>query len=69
MNDVQGRGAHDADLPELIEDGENPGWRIRVGVSRQEAEILAQADAQGIWFDSEEEMGAYVQKALNARRA
>jgi hypothetical protein len=68
MTDSPECNAQDADLPKIIEEGENPGWQIRVGVSRREVEILAEADRQGIWFDTEDEMDAYVQQMLGSQK-
>lgn len=67
MSDSQECDAHDPDLPEIIEEGTNPGWHIRVGVSRDFVEALAEADELGIWFESEEEMDAYVRAYPLAR--
>jgi hypothetical protein len=59
--------ADDAGLPEITEEGDNPGWRIRVGGSRSLIEALAEADEQGIWFDTEKELDAYVQGFIDRR--
>ncbi|MBA2598684.1 MAG: hypothetical protein H0V00_18845 [Chloroflexia bacterium] len=49
----------------MTEKGRNPGWRFRVGVSRDEVGALAAADEQGVWFDSEKELNAYVRRQLD----
>jgi hypothetical protein len=55
----------DSDLPEITESDEpNPGWQIRVGVSRRVIQILEEADANDIWFDTQEEMDAYIRRKL-----
>lgn len=58
----------DPELPEIIEEGSNPGWRIRVGVSRQFVRALQEAEERGIWFETEEEMDEFVRRwlALNS---
>jgi hypothetical protein len=68
MADSQKCGGHDAHLPELIEEGVNPGWRIRVGISRREIEILAEAERQGLWFESEDEVDAFVRRKIGPRQ-
>lgn len=54
--------AQESGLPTFSETGHNPSWKVRVGVSRREIEALDATEKQGIWFDSEEEMDAFVQR-------
>jgi hypothetical protein len=67
MSDPQVCDTRDPDLPEIIEEGTNPGWRIRVGVSRQFVAALVEAEEQGIWFETEVDLEAYVRAYLQAR--
>lgn len=65
MSDSKERNEKNNGIPEMTEKGGNPGWQIRVGVSRDEVKALAEADEQGVWFDSEEELNTYVRSQLD----
>ena len=43
----------------------NPGWSIRIGISKSQVMALDEADRQGTWFDSVEDMDAYVKAHSN----
>lgn len=68
MSQFQDSEAEGPDIPEMIEQGPNPGWSIRVGVSRSEIAALEAAEKQGTWFASEEEMDTFVQSRIRNER-
>lgn len=67
MSDGPKERPPDAGLPNITEDGDNPGWRIRVGVSRHDVQALAAAAEQGTWFESEDEMRACIRRHVERR--
>jgi hypothetical protein len=43
----------------------NPGWSIRVGISKSQVKALDEAAKQGTWFDSVEELDDYLNGQSN----